>query len=104
MTEPESGAQTFAVFLTPVRAGMPDDPTPAETEAVGAHLAYYERLLDDGDLVLAGRTTASPIWGVMVFEAGSLEEAERVARADPGVVAGVFEVRVQPFRVVLMRG
>ncbi|MFG0307201.1 MAG: YciI family protein [Phycisphaerales bacterium JB040] len=101
---PEPGVRTFAVFLSPARAGMPDAPTPEEAEAVAAHFEYYRGLLRDGVLVLAGRTTEPPHAGVMVFEAAGDAEAERIARADPGVAAGVFEIRVQGFRVALMRG
>lgn len=93
----------FAVWLSPARDGMPEAPTEAEAQAVSAHFAYYQGLRADRKLILAGRTTEPPFAGVMVFEAAGLEEAERIAHEDPGVVAGVFVARVQPFRVALLR-
>jgi len=30
----------FIGFLEPIRAGMPEEPTDAQAEAVGAHFAY----------------------------------------------------------------
>lgn len=102
MSDSQTGGQ-FAVWLSPAREGMPEAPTEAEALAASAHFAYYQGLLADRKLILAGRTTEPPFAGVMVFAASGLGEAERVAHEDPGVVAGVFVARVQPFRVALLR-
>ena len=93
----------FICFLEPVRAGMPEEPTDAEAEAVGAHFAYYQSLLGEGVLVMAGRTLEAPFVGVFIFEADSLEEAQRIVAQDPAVLAGVFRTRVQRYRVALAR-
>ncbi|MFT5424130.1 MAG: hypothetical protein ACI89L_001923 [Phycisphaerales bacterium] len=93
----------YIVWLSPAREGMPEAPTETESQAVGAHFAYYQELLADRRLILAGRTIQPPFAGVMIFEAADLAQAERVAFEDPGVVAGVFVARVQPFSVALMR-
>ncbi len=95
--------QQFICFLEPAREGMPEAPSPEEQQAVGAHFAYYQRLCEEGVLVLAGRTQEAPWIGVFIFEAESREEAERVVAEDPGVRAGVFAVRLQSYRVALAR-
>lgn len=94
----------YACFLSPAREGMPDDPTPEESGAAVAHFEYLEQSLARGVVVFAGRTTDPPFTGIVVFEADNAGDAERFVKEDPGVRAGVFTARVQPFRVALIRG
>ncbi|MEZ6242787.1 MAG: YciI family protein [Phycisphaerales bacterium] len=94
----------FICFLEPSRDTMPEDPTPEEAAAVRAHFEYYSARRDSGELILAGRTLERPWVGIFIFEAASREDAERLVEADPGVKAGVFRTRLQPYRVALLRG
>ena len=100
MTDPRP---QFVCFLEPVRAGMPDDPTPEEAEAVQAHFDYYQSLIDQGQAILAGRTLEPPHRGIFIFEADTPQAADALVAHDPGVRAGVFRAKVQPFRVALLR-
>ncbi|MBO6512544.1 MAG: hypothetical protein JJ974_01090 [Phycisphaerales bacterium] len=93
----------FICFLTPSREGMPDDPTPEESKAAMAHFEYYKQLHSNGTLILAGRTQTPPHTGILVFEAPDLNSAQEIANTDPAVIAGVFNTRVQPYNVALMR-
>lgn len=66
-----------------------------------AHLANLEPLSAQGRVVLAGPLT-DKTGSLIVIEADSLEEAQRIAREDPYTVHGVFErVEVHPFLQVL---
>jgi uncharacterized protein YciI len=97
--------QQFIYTIEPARAEMPVSATEDEVRHVGVHFAYLKDQLAAGNLVLAGRTTEPPFIGIAIFEADSLEDAQRFAENDPGVQAGVFKlVRVQPYRVALLRG
>ncbi|RMH27631.1 MAG: hypothetical protein D6692_07475 [Planctomycetota bacterium] len=80
---------------------MPDAPTPEEGETIAEHFAYYERLLAEGTLILAGRTLEPPFIGLMLFRADSPQAAQAVVDADPAVARGVMRARVQPYRVAL---
>ncbi len=91
----------YICFLEPARPGMPDAPTPEEGEAVAAHFAYYEQLLAQGTLILAGRTLEPPFMGLLLFRADSNEAAHAIVDADPAVARGVMHARVQPYRVAL---
>jgi uncharacterized protein YciI len=93
----------FICFLEPARTEMPEDPTPQETEIIGAHFAYYQGLLESGDLILAGRTLDPPHVGIMIFEAEDMEHAESIVENDPGIAAEVFNAHLQEYRVALIR-
>lgn len=93
----------FICFLTPTRQGMPDDPTPEESNAAMAHFNYYKELHAQGTLILAGRTQSAPHTGIMIFEADDDHVAQQIVNNDPAIIAGVFGARVQPYRVALMQ-
>lgn len=59
-----------------------------------AHLANLAPLAAQGRIVYAGPLlddAGAPCGSVVVFEAGSLAEAQRFAATDPYVVHGIFE-------------
>lgn len=93
----------FICFLSPTRPEMPDEPTPAEADLVGAHFNYYQSLHAKGDLILAGRTLEAPYTGIMIFQAKDLQSATTIVNADPAVEAGTFTARLQPYSVALIR-
>lgn len=65
-----------------------------------AHLAHMEPLDRAGRVVLAGPLT-DHTGSLIVIEAGSLEEAQKLAQEDPYMIHGVFErVEVHPFAQV----
>lgn len=65
-----------------------------------AHLAKLELLNAQGRVILAGPLT-DKTGSLIVIEADSREEAERLAREDPYTVHSVFErVEVHPFMQV----
>lgn len=74
-----------------------------------AHVAYIESLDRAGRVTFAGPIKsddgAVSTGVVLILEAESLDEARRVAHADPYVVGGVYEVlTVAPIRKVFPRG
>jgi len=93
---------TYLYKITPVRSGFADSPTDAEIEAMSQHFSYLKRLLAEGTLFLAGPCTDAA-FGIVIFDAGSLEEAQTITAADPAVVAGVVSVELHEFRISLIR-
>jgi len=91
----------FICFLEPTRSAMPDDPTPDESKAIESHLAYSQRLLKSGSLILAGRTQEPPHLDIMIFNAPTKEDAISIAAQNPAVAAGVFTCKVQSYKVAL---
>jgi uncharacterized protein YciI len=75
--------------------------TPEESAAVAAHVAYLERLAAAGVVLLFGRTqTTDPsTFGIVIFRAGSSDEAQQIMQDDPAVRARVMRAEIFPFRI-----
>jgi uncharacterized protein YciI len=52
-----------------------------------AHLAYLNQLFQEGKVVMAGPFTDKR-GGMVIYKADSMEEAKRLAEADPAVTEG----------------
>lgn len=81
---------------------LTEGPTPEE--AVGEHFAYLQRLLAEGVVILAGRTLNADesSYGIVIFEAGSEDEARAIMHGDPDVRQGVMCAELSPYRIALM--
>ena len=69
--------------------------------ALAAHGEYWKKQLGEGRAVLAGGMKGD-YWdnvALIVFEAESEEQAQKIAKADPAVKAYVFQAQVRPFDV-----
>ena len=65
------------------------------------HRQYLAQLRDQGQLAASGPFTDDS-GALIIYEAGSLEEAERLLRADPFHSGGVFvQWRIRPWKPVL---
>ena len=80
--------------------------TKKEEAIVGRHFANLKRLLEEGKLVLAGKTDGlnETTFGIVIFEAESQEEAQSIMLNDPAVSEGIMKAELFPYRVALMRG
>lgn len=92
----------YLIQYRPPRATFIEDATEAETNAVGEHFEYLKALLEQGTLILAGRTDDASV-GLFIFEAENDEAAETIRKNDPAVQAGVFSAEVKLFRLALIR-
>ena len=69
--------------------------------ALAAHGEYWAKQLAEGRAILAGGMDGD-YWdnvALIVFEAESEEQAQKIATADPAVKAYVFQAQVRPFGV-----
>jgi uncharacterized protein len=69
--------------------------------ALAAHGEYWAKQLGEGRAVLAGGMKGD-YWdnvALIVFEAGSEEQAQKIVKADPAVKDYVFQAQVRPFDV-----
>ena len=76
----------------------------AESKIISAHFGYLKRLVEDGSVLLAGRTinTDSSSFGIIIFEAESEAEAEALVAHDPAVKQKVFRAELFPFGLALL--
>lgn len=66
-----------------------------------SHREYLKGLLDSGRLAISGPFTDDK-GGLLVYEADSAEEAEKLIQADPFTQAGVFlSWTIRPWKVVM---
>ena len=78
----------------------------ADNKAVGEHFARLQKMHKEGSLILAGKTDNwdETMFGIVVYEADSIEKAKEIAETDPAVVAGVMTVKTFPYKTALLRG
>lgn len=83
----------FFVRLVANRPNFAMTMTPEERATMGAHVAFLQKQLAAGKLVVAG-PVMDPAggFGMGVFEAESLEEVQRLLEGDPAQAIGRYEV------------
>lgn len=86
-------------------AMLTEGPTPEEQQVVRAHFAYLEALLEEGKLILAGRTLNNDYstFGIVLFVANDDAEAREIVDKDPAVVHRVMRGELYPYRIALFR-
>ena len=95
----------FLYKIQPVRPEMLSvGPTPEEEEAISRHFDYLRGLTEAGVVLLAGRTlnTDYSSFGIVIFRAGSEEEARRIVADDPAVQQRVMRAELYPYRIALL--
>ena len=94
----------FLIRLQPTRPQMLRASTPEEDRVVEAHFAYLQGLTAEGTVLLAGRTLQGDpsSFGLVIIQAGTEEEAQRVMRDDPAIAGGVFRGELLPYRIALV--
>ena len=82
---------------------LSEGPTDRESEVVGEHFAYLQRLVEEGTVLMAGRTltTDEHAFGIVVFVAESESAALAVMQNDPAVQHHVMRGELFPYRVAL---
>jgi uncharacterized protein YciI len=92
-------------FIYLVRPASQGETGPPAAFLIRAHAEYLHTLVDQGIVLLVGHTAGTPDgFGLAIFRADDLEQAERLVAADPAVAAGVLEAEVHPFEVTLHAG
>jgi len=97
--------QQFLYRVQPARLEMlTDGPTPDEERIVGEHFAYLEDLTEKGTVLLAGRTlnVDADTFGIIIFQAETEDDAQKVMENDPAVVQGVMLAKLFPYRIALI--
>jgi uncharacterized protein len=92
MTMMEFDEYTISLLVT--------GPTPNSDELQDAHLAHLASLHESGSLLAGGPLSdpAGELRGLSILDV-PVDEARRLKEADEAVQAGVFTVRVMPWRI-----
>ncbi|MCB1216984.1 hypothetical protein KDL44_06305 [bacterium] len=92
-------------ILRPLREAMlSEGPSPEEMQVLSAHGAHLQQLLEQGRLVLAGRTQYDDMrtMGLVVLRAEDEDAARRLMESDPPVLAGVMSAELHPYHVAFL--
>jgi uncharacterized protein len=89
----------------PLRLQKESGWTDQDRQVVADHFTYLQKALDEGKLIIAGRTDEpfEKTIGLAVFYAEDEKEAYDFAQKDPAVVKGVMKATVHPFRLALIK-
>lgn len=98
-TEPAAPMEfdTYQLVLLKRPAAPTEMPDEEIQRIQAAHLAHMTRMAKEGKLVTAGPfgdQEDESLRGLALYRVGSIEEARRLAEADPAVQAGRLEVEV----------
>lgn len=102
----ENKKRQFIYVLKLIPALITEENWTAKEEAiVERHFAKLQGLLEEGKLVLAGKTDGldEKTFGIVIFEADSEEEAQLVMKNDPAIAEGIMKAELFPYRVALMK-
>lgn len=95
---------TYICRIQPVRPEMlSEGPTEAESRITVEHFEYLKRLMEEGALILAGRTLNSDYssFGIAIFNARDDEHMGQLTAGDPGVAQKLFRAEWYPYRIAL---
>ena len=105
-TAPSSAAATaqnqYVYVVRPSRPEMlTSGPTEREIEVLKGHVAFMQKLTDEGTLLLAGRTQNNDpsTFGLAIFVAPSEAAAEEIMNEDPAVKHGVMTATLYPYEI-----
>lgn len=79
--------------------------TDKENAVVARHFERLAKATAEGRVVLAGRTTEAltATFGIVIFDAESVEAARQFMEDDPAVKAGLMSATLHPYAVALQR-
>ena len=95
---------TYIYRIQPVRPEMlSEGATVAETRFTSEHFEYLRRLMQDGILILAGRTlnTDYSAFGIAIVQARDDAHMRQITADDPGVANKLFRAEWYPYRIAL---
>ncbi len=88
----------MATFVFRLKAPRPDfalDMSDEERAIMGRHAAYWQPLVESGDMVVFGPVLdGSGSWGLGVVEAEDEEAIKAFAANDPAVTSGTAEIEI----------
>lgn len=102
----EGKKKQFVYFLQLIpRLLKEENWTDVEEDIVDRHFKRLQRLVEEGKVILAGRTlNMDPEGrGIVILEVDSEEEAIELMENDPTVKEKIMTAKLYPYRVALMR-
>lgn len=96
----------YLYVLRPTRLEMVTDrPTDREAAIVSQHFAHLQALLNEGVMILVGRTQNNDAHtlGLAIFNATSEAHARQIMASDPAIANGIMSGELFPYQIALLR-
>lgn len=99
-----TGYYIYVLNLADPALESPEAWTEEQSEIVGTHFNYLKDLTEKGVLIIAGRNVNSDerSFGIVVFKAGSYDEAKSIVDNDPAVKNNVMTAKLHEFSLALL--
>ncbi|MFH2048539.1 MAG: SRPBCC domain-containing protein [bacterium] len=91
----------YLVKLIGTRQGWPENMTENEARIMGEHFVYLQDLIAKKKVLLAG-PCFDPVFGLIILQTVSEEEAIEIMKSEPSVVQGVHTYEISPMTASLM--
>jgi uncharacterized protein YndB with AHSA1/START domain/uncharacterized protein YciI len=91
----------FHVSLLGTRPGWPENMTDEEQKIMTDHYHYLKDLVSKNKVILAG-PCFEPVFGCIILQVESKEEAREIMDKEPSVTGGVHTYQLNPMRVSLL--
>jgi len=77
--------------------------TEFESRIVSEHFTYLKQLTKDGVVILAGRTQTTDYssFGIVLFNAETVQAARKIMLNDPAVKNNIFRAELFPYKMAL---
>lgn len=99
--ERSSIVEEFVYLIRPKRDNFIATMTQEDTEIMDKHFQYLKGLKSEQKLILAG-PCLDGAFGVVVFQAESIDSARSIMENDPSVMAGIMSAELHSYRVSLL--
>lgn len=109
MSQPDQDQEQYFIYVLDLKEPYRDPAnwTPEIIALAEAHHTYFVELEKQGKLIIAGRSKYEvdnpKNFGIMVFKASSMEEAEKIRLNDPGVKGELMNARLHPFSIAVLK-
>jgi uncharacterized protein len=76
-----------------------------DNKTIKEHFDRLKKMYTDGLIILAGKTETwdEKMFGIVIYNAASLEKAKEIAENDPAVKKGIMTVEVYPYKIALIQ-
>ncbi|HEQ98135.1 MAG TPA: hypothetical protein ENO22_02195 [candidate division Zixibacteria bacterium] len=96
-----SEKENYFIKLIGTREGWPENMTDDEARIMGEHFLYLKNLVLQKKVITAG-PVMDPVFGLIILQVDSEEEAREIMENEPSVVQGVHTYEMQPMHLSLL--
>lgn len=101
MSDKENKHYIYVLKLSDPKLHDDSNWTDEQNKIAEEHFSYLENLVDENVVILAGRTIEKDTFGIVVFKAGTWDEALQIMNNDPAVKNKLMTTELHEFSLAL---